>query len=117
MKAVIYEKDTDKVINIIQGNITINDYEIVNEKGEGVRGYKPDKIGYTLCDDNDIGDIDLGGMNEEGIIIGKEVKINELNLSAQKHEKLAKEFIIKQEEKIYLRERAIKRLKEKGIDV
>lgn len=93
MKCVIYDIKDKKVIAEIVGEITIDDEKIVNERGEGLKGYKKDRVGYILADDLDV------------------VDISKPNIF--KHKNYLKEIEIKRKEKEILRSIAIKEI-EKG---
>ena len=80
---VIYELDTGNVCSVIKGNITITADKITNEKGEGLKGIKPNKIGYMLTD------------KEIELEPEEEVKFESLKLSIEKHNELMKEINIK----------------------
>ena len=53
MRAIIYEKETDTIISIKQGDLVITNDRIRNEFGVGIRGIKQGKIGYVLLEDED----------------------------------------------------------------
>lgn len=77
---VIYELESGNVCSVIKGEMTITVDKIVNEKGEGLKGIKPNKIKYMLTD------------KEIEFEFGKEVKFKSLRLSIEKHNELMKEI-------------------------